>query len=68
MTLDPSVMMKCIAERVIADKKTIYVSLEENMGCGVGVCLGCVVRTTTGYQLVCKDGPVFSGSDIVWQI
>lgn len=68
MTCGPSVMMKCIAERVIADKKTIYVSLEENMGCGVGVCLGCVVRTTTGYQLVCKDGPVFSGSDIVWQI
>lgn len=68
MTCGPSIMMKCITERVVTEKKKIYVSLEENMGCGVGVCLGCVVRTQSGYQLVCKDGPVFSGSDIVWQI
>ncbi len=67
-TCGPDIMMHCITERALTDKKKIYVSLEENMGCGVGVCLGCVVKTHAGYKLVCKDGPVFQGSDIVWQI
>lgn len=35
------------------------VSLEERLACGVGACLGCVVRFN-GYKRVCKDGPVFS--------
>ncbi len=38
------------------------VSLEQQMGCGVGVCQGCAVIVDGGdtpYQLVCSDGPVF---------
>ena len=38
------------------------VSLEANMACGVGVCLGCAVRlkaSDTDYAKVCSDGPVF---------
>jgi len=36
------------------------VSLEERMACGVGACLGCVVKTTSGSLVrVCKEGPVF---------
>lgn len=43
-----------------------YVSMEERMACGIGVCLGCVTGTTRtdAHSLVknarvCKDGPVF---------
>jgi dihydroorotate dehydrogenase electron transfer subunit len=36
-----------------------YISLEEHMACGIGVCHVCVCKTTKGYQTVCKDGPVF---------
>lgn len=36
------------------------VSLEEHMGCGIGVCLSCVCQTIEGNQRVCKEGPVFS--------
>jgi dihydroorotate dehydrogenase electron transfer subunit len=43
------------------------VSLEEKMGCGTGVCRGCAVRTVTGYKMVCEDGPVFNGGDIIWR-
>jgi len=43
-----------------------YLSLEENMACGIGACLGCVARTRTGYQRVCKEGPVFDSEEIVW--
>ena len=35
-----------------------WFSLENQMGCGVGVCLGCVVSTKQGYRRVCCDGPV----------
>ena len=43
-----------------------YASLEENMACGFGACLGCVVKTLHGYKRVCKEGPVFPIEDIVW--
>ncbi len=42
-----------------------YVSLEERMGCGIGVCKGCVINTINGYQRVCKEGPVFSLEEVI---
>lgn len=40
-----------------------WVSLEEHMGCGYGVCKGCVVRVIDGGNehnaTCCHDGPVF---------
>jgi len=44
-----------------------YVALEEKMACGLGTCLGCVVKTIKGYKRVCKEGPVFPIEDIVWE-
>lgn len=44
------------------------VSLEEKMGCGMGVCLGCAVKTASSpkdnpsYVYVCKTGPVFDSN------
>ncbi|WP_068541063.1 dihydroorotate dehydrogenase electron transfer subunit [Thermodesulfatator autotrophicus] len=36
-----------------------YVSLEAHMACGLGMCLGCVVkRQERGYLHVCSEGPV----------
>ena len=37
-----------------------YISLEARMACGLGACMGCVVKDVEGHSLrVCKDGPVF---------
>lgn len=37
------------------------VSLESRMACGMGACMGCVVKDVNGESLrVCKDGPVFA--------
>ena len=37
-----------------------YISLEARMACGMGACMGCVVKDQEGHSLrVCKDGPVF---------
>jgi dihydroorotate dehydrogenase electron transfer subunit len=45
----------------------VHVSLEEFMGCGLGACLGCVIRTTSGYKRICHDGPVFDANEIIWK-
>lgn len=42
------------------------VSLEEHMGCGVGACMGCVIKGAKGeYLRVCKEGPVFKASEVI---
>lgn len=42
------------------------ISLEERMGCGVGICYGCTCKTVNGPKRVCKDGPVFKREELVW--
>lgn len=44
-----------------------YLSLEQKMACGMGVCLGCVIQTVEGYKRCCKDGPVFVGQKIIFE-
>jgi len=41
-------------------------SLEANMACGFGACVGCTVpaKNRTEYRLVCMDGPVFNSGDL----
>jgi dihydroorotate dehydrogenase electron transfer subunit len=49
-------------------KAFLQVSMEQNMGCAVGACLGCVVMTAAGQpQRVCREGPVFSSDEIAWE-
>jgi dihydroorotate dehydrogenase electron transfer subunit len=49
-------------------KAFLQVSMEQNMGCAVGACLGCVVMSTTGVpQRVCREGPVFASEELVWE-
>lgn len=62
----PVEMLKEIAKIARHYRIKTQASLEERMGCGVGACLGCVVKTKTGYKRVCKDGPVFDLEDIIW--
>ena len=44
-----------------------FVSMENRMLCGVGVCLGCTIPTIDGNRRVCKDGPVFDASVLVFE-
>jgi len=38
----------------------VQVSLETRMGCGIGTCYGCSIKTVNGMKQVCKHGPVFN--------
>ena len=40
-------------------------SWDERMACGVGVCLGCMVRTHRGWAPSCTEGPVFRFNEMV---
>ena len=62
----PRPMLKTVAD--IAQKNNILaqVSMEEHMSCGIGACLGCVVKTKKGLERVCKEGPVFAARDLIW--
>ncbi|MFL5726820.1 MAG: dihydroorotate dehydrogenase electron transfer subunit [Chloroflexota bacterium] len=49
-------------------KAFLQVSMEQNMGCAVGACLGCVVMARNGTpQRVCREGPVFAADEIDWE-
>ena len=49
-------------------KAFLQVSMEQNMGCAVGACLGCVVMDAKGApQRVCREGPVFASDELEWE-
>ncbi|MFC1871962.1 dihydroorotate dehydrogenase electron transfer subunit [Chloroflexota bacterium] len=62
----PLPMYRTMARMPELKKKPVQVSLEVRMGCGLGVCYGCTVRTRNGLKQACKDGPVFELDDIIW--
>jgi len=62
----PEQMLKSLSTLTAKYKMKGFVALEQNMACGVGTCLGCVVNTKGGYKRVCKEGPVFPIEEILW--
>jgi dihydroorotate dehydrogenase electron transfer subunit len=71
----PWVMMRRVAELAAQFKVRCLVSLEAPMGCGFGVCVGCVVAVNAGgplgydsYKRVCTDGSIFLADSIRWEI
>ena len=67
----PMPMLRAIKEYATEKKIKAYISLEEHMACGVGACLGCVVKTrdTDSHSHVhnariCTDGPVFEAQEV----
>ncbi len=62
----PECMLLPVQKRAVKTAFDWQASLEEHMACGVGVCQGCGIRlkNQTGYQMVCKDGPVFDLKEI----
>ena len=63
MVCGPEVMMRFTARELIRvglAAEHIYLSIERNMKCAVGLCGHCQL----GPVFVCKDGPVFPLSEI----
>jgi dihydroorotate dehydrogenase electron transfer subunit len=62
----PIQMYRTLANMPILNDKPTQISLEARMGCGLGICYGCTIRTRNGLKQVCKDGPVFDLKDVIW--
>jgi dihydroorotate dehydrogenase electron transfer subunit len=64
----PLPMLKAIARQSLNSfqDRSVQASVEVRMGCGLGFCYACTIRTRQGLKQVCKDGPVFNMSDIFW--
>lgn len=65
-TCGPESLMKDMYFSSKAYDLEVYVSAENRMGCGIGICYVCTCKTKEGNKLVCKDGPIFKG-DILYE-
>jgi dihydroorotate dehydrogenase electron transfer subunit len=65
-TCGPTPMMAAVQEFAKTRHLRGQASCEERMACGLGACLGCAVKTTSGYKTACYDGPVFDLAEIVF--
>lgn len=67
----PMPMLRAIKRYAENEGIPAYISLEEHMACGVGACLGCVVKTKevdhhshVHNARICTDGPVFEAGEV----
>ena len=67
----PMPMLRAIKAYAAQKGILAYISLEEHMACGVGACLGCVVKTKeldhhshVHNARICTDGPVFEAAEV----
>jgi dihydroorotate dehydrogenase electron transfer subunit len=63
----PLDMYRAVASMGPALDKPVQVSLEVRMGCGMGACYGCTIKTSSSLKQVCRDGPVFELKEILWE-
>lgn len=75
----PRPMLKEVARQARRYSIPCTISLEARMGCGIGACLGCVIKTipheddprsgeSFHYKRICRDGPVFDAAVIDWEV
>lgn len=68
----PMPMLEAVYKICHRRKVPLQVSLEALMACGVGACLGCVVKgvghaeDNPQYLCTCKQGPVFRAEQLDW--
>lgn len=70
----PMPMLEAVAAICKSRQVPLQVSLEAFMACGVGACLGCVVKGAghteeqPHYLCTCKEGPVFWAEELDWAL
>ncbi|MCX6358816.1 MAG: dihydroorotate dehydrogenase electron transfer subunit [Armatimonadetes bacterium] len=69
----PTPMLRAVGSLCVEAGVACRVSLETVMPCGLGVCMGCVIKLRNeaepeGHSLVrsCHEGPIFDASEVIW--
>ena len=73
-TCGPRPMLAAVAAMCRDSSIPCFASLEEYMGCGYGVCVGCVTEMAGSagggeyarYSRICMDGPVYDAARVAW--
>jgi dihydroorotate dehydrogenase electron transfer subunit len=68
MTCGPNPMMRAVVDLAKKYAQPCFVSVEGEMACGIGACLGCALPLVDGtkpFAYACTDGPVFDASKVV---
>jgi dihydroorotate dehydrogenase electron transfer subunit len=65
----PTPMLRAVGEMALRADVPCQLALESQMPCGIGVCLGCVVRCPADergpiFRRVCTEGPVFEAGQV----
>lgn len=69
----PNPMLRAVSRLCLPAGLDPAISLDTNMGCGVGACFTCVMKLRTDHQdgweyvRMCKDGPVVRASQVLWE-
>lgn len=64
-TCGPTPMMQAVMDMAKRCGVEGEASVEKPMACGVGACLGCMVKTHQGWKPSCVEGPVFKFEELV---
>jgi dihydroorotate dehydrogenase electron transfer subunit len=70
-------MLVAIRDYALKNGIPAQLSVESYMGCGVGLCQGCIISKNNKsqkdnsyheqYSLVCLDGPIYEAEDIKFE-
>jgi dihydroorotate dehydrogenase electron transfer subunit len=73
LCVGPMPMMRAVSAWADSKGLNCYVSLEQRMACGIGICLVCVCKIKAeeegvpfDHKRCCKDGPVFDSKEVIW--
>ena len=73
LCVGPMPMMRAVSAWAQDNNLNCYVSLEQRMACGIGICLVCVCKIKAeeegvpfDHKRCCKDGPVFDSKEVIW--
>ncbi len=67
----PIVVLEKISKIGLKHNIEVEIAMEKIMACSIGVCRGCVIKLMKDNKItpvsVCKDGPIFKGSEVIWE-
>lgn len=73
MCVGPLPMMKAVGNWAASHGLKCFVSMEQRMACGIGICLVCICKIKAEkegqefeHKRCCKDGPVFPYEEVIW--
>ena len=64
LSCGPTPMLRALKSYAAEKQVPTQISLEEYMGCGIGTCVGCVVKIKGTYTRICCEGTVFYSNEV----